>query len=56
MTLVEFKQILAAHPGHTLRFVLPNGEAIPPHAHVTEVARVDKHYVDCGGTRRAGER
>lgn len=25
---------------------------VPAHAHVTEVARIDKHFVDCGGTRR----
>ncbi len=52
MTLAEFRQILAAHPNHTLRWSLPNGQIVPAHAHVTEVARVDKHFVDCGGTRR----
>src|SRR5208282_3130984 len=25
---------------------------VPPHAHVTEVARIDKRFVDCGGTLR----
>lgn len=53
MNLTEFKQTLAAHPGLPLRFVLPDGQLVPAHAHVTEVARVDKHFVDCGGTRRA---
>jgi hypothetical protein len=52
MTLTEFKQTLVAHPTLTLRFVLPDGQFVPAHAHVTEVARVDKHFVDCGGTRR----
>ena len=52
MTLAEFKQILAAHPNHTLRWTLPDGRAVPAHSHVTEVARVEKHFVDCGGTRR----
>lgn len=35
-----------------MRFVLPNGESIPVHAHVTEVARIDKRFIDCGGTLR----
>src|SRR5581483_1540517 len=25
---------------------------MPPHAHVTEVARIDKRFIDCGGTFR----
>ena len=52
MTLSEFRDQLAAHPDAILRFLLPDGTAVPSHAHVTEVARVDKHFVDCGGTRR----
>lgn len=52
MTITEFKQTLVAHPNLPLRFVLPDGQLVPAHAHVTEVARVDKHFVDCGGTRR----
>lgn len=52
MTITEFKQTLVAHPTLPLRFVLPDGQLVPAHAHVTEVARVDKHFVDCGGTRR----
>jgi hypothetical protein len=31
---------------------LPSGEFIPDHFHVTEVGRVDKDFIDCGGTRR----
>ena len=52
MKLAEFKASLAQHPDLNLRFVLPNGELIPAHAHVTEVARIDKRFVDCGGTLR----
>ena len=52
MNITEFKQALASHPTLPLRFVLPDGQHVPAHAHVTEVARVDKHFVDCGGTRR----
>jgi hypothetical protein len=35
-----------------LRFVLPDDELIPLHAHVTEIGRVDKNFIDCGGTAR----
>jgi hypothetical protein len=35
-----------------LRFILPSGEAVPAHAHVTEVARIEKRFIDCGGTLR----
>jgi hypothetical protein len=52
MKLVELQAMLVAHPSAELRFQLPNGDAIPAHAHVTEVARLDKRFVDCGGTLR----
>ena len=31
---------------------MPDGNSVPVHAHVTEVARIDKQFVDCGGTLR----
>lgn len=52
MKLSEFKTVLAAHPELNLRFVLPDGRRVPAHAHVTEVARIDKRFVDCGGKLR----
>jgi len=52
MKLIELKACLKQHPQKTLRFLLPTGSKIPPHAHVTEVARLDKRFVDCGGTFR----
>jgi hypothetical protein len=52
MTITEFKEHLRRHPEATLRFQLPDGGLIPAHAHVTEVGRVDKTFVDCGGTVR----
>jgi hypothetical protein len=52
MKLNELKAVLAQHPETTLRFILPNGEAVPAHAHVTEVARIEKQFIDCGGTMR----
>lgn len=35
-----------------VNFVLPNGEFIPKHFHVTEVGQIHKHFIDCGGTIR----
>lgn len=52
MTIAEFKEHLRRNPDATLRFLLPDGGLIPVHAHVTEVGRVDKTFVDCGGTVR----
>ncbi|MBN3581043.1 hypothetical protein JYB64_01505 [Algoriphagus aestuarii] len=33
-------------------FMLPNGEQVPSHFHVTEVGSIKKHFIDCGGTLR----
>lgn len=52
MKITELKTELSKRPSAHLRFTLPSGEVIPAHAHVTEVARVDKRFIDCGGTLR----
>lgn len=52
MKLSELQAVLAAHPAAEIRFQLPNGDLVPAHAHVTEVARLDKRFIDCGGTLR----
>jgi hypothetical protein len=52
MKLSELKKILAEHPEKILRFILPTGTKIPVHAHITEVARIEKRFIDCGGTFR----
>ncbi|HXI71137.1 MAG TPA: DUF6428 family protein [Verrucomicrobiae bacterium] len=52
MKLVELKTVLARNPAAQVRFHLPDGELVPAHAHVTEVARIDKRFIDCGGTLR----
>lgn len=38
-----------------ISFMLPNGELVPTHFHVTEVGKVTKHFIDCGGTVRNEE-
>lgn len=53
MKLSQFKAHLEAHPNHELTFILPDGGRIPAHAHITEVGRVDKSFIDCGGMIRS---
>lgn len=53
MKLSEVKQKLSEL--ETIAFQLPNGELVPNHFHVTEVGKVMKHFIDCGGTVRYDE-
>src|SRR5476651_2313491 len=53
MKLAELKIQLGLQPDANVRFLLPDGNSVPAHAHVTEVARIDKQFVDCGGTLRS---
>ncbi len=53
MKLSEFKHELKKLP--TIAFQLPNGELVPSHFHVTEVGKITKHFIDCGGTIRIDE-
>ncbi|RYZ96778.1 MAG: hypothetical protein EOP47_23135 [Sphingobacteriaceae bacterium] len=50
MKLSEIKQILPQL--NDVKFALPNGSHVPEHFHVTEVGKVTKHFIDCGGTTR----
>lgn len=52
MQLSELKAILDQHPDAGLAFVLPDGSNVAQHFHVTEVGRVRKDFIDCGGTVR----
>jgi len=52
MTLHELKTLLAGNGGRHFRIRLPDGEAVPLSFHVTEVGRVQKTFLDCGGTLR----
>jgi hypothetical protein len=36
----------------TIGFQLPSGTLVPRNFHVTEVGKVDKTFIDCGGTLR----
>jgi Family of unknown function (DUF6428) len=47
MKISEFKAHLATL--NSVGFKLPNGECVPLHFHITEVGRITKHFIDCGG-------
>ena len=50
MTLSQFK--LHLNTLETLSFVLPNQTLVPAHFHVTEIGKVAKTFIDCGGKLR----
>lgn len=53
MTLSEIKNHLSN--AETIAFELPDGSLVPSHFHVTEVGKVTKDFIDCGGKRRKEE-
>lgn len=55
ITLRDFRSLLAQHPGKAFQLRLPDGYAVPESFHITEVGRVRKDFIDCGGTVRAQE-
>jgi hypothetical protein len=50
MKLTHLKQFLTQV--EQVQFKLPTGETVPAHFHLTEVGRIDKHFIDCGGVTR----
>ncbi len=53
MKLSEIKKIL--RNTDKIQFELPNGDLVPPHFHITEIGKITKHFIDCGGTVRTEE-
>ena len=49
MKLRDLKATLTLHPDALPRFILPDGDQIPAHYHITEVGHVTKRFIDCGG-------
>lgn len=52
LSVADFRTVLLQQPKLGLRFRLPMGGLTPLHAHLTEVARVERRFIDCGGTIR----
>ena len=53
MKLSQVKSVLKEL--EIIGFQLPNGTLVPSHFHVTEVGKITKHFIDCGGTVRNEE-
>src|SRR6478736_3282304 len=53
MNVGEFAAVLGGNPEAPLHLMLPDGDFVPAHFHVTEVGRVQKDFIDCGGTTRS---
>ena len=53
MKLSEIKNHLKS--SKTIAFQLPNKQLVASHFHVTEVGKVTKHFIDCGGKVRNEE-
>ena len=53
MILDDFVRVLSENPAAALHLMLPDGSFVPAHYHVTEVGRVQKDFIDCGGTTRS---
>ena len=56
MKLSSLQAALDTHPDAAVDFQLSDQSIIPAHFHITEVGRVRKDFIDCGGTVRWQER
>jgi Family of unknown function (DUF6428) len=52
MNLKDLKTLLTLHSHRLFQVQLPDGSPVPLSFHVTEVGRVHKAFIDCGGTQR----
>lgn len=52
MNTSTFAQLLAENPNAAIYIMLPDGDFIPDHFHITEIGRIHKQYIDCGATYR----
>ena len=55
MNVQEFTTLLKKHPEKAFRLALPNGTPVPVSFHITEVGRVRKTFLDCGGKLHESE-
>lgn len=50
MRLSQFSKALSTLD--KIAFQLPNGSLVPEYFHVTEIGKINKKFIDCGGTLR----
>jgi hypothetical protein len=53
MKLDELLAIVTDRPSSAIKLRLPDETFVPAHFHVTEVGRVHKDFIDCGGKVRS---
>ena len=53
MNVTELLKSLESNPNSKIQIVLPDQSTVPAHFHVTEVGRVQKDFIDCGGKVRS---
>jgi hypothetical protein len=53
MLVSEMLKVLQEVDDVPLHIMLPSGEFVPAHFHVTEIGQSTKHFIDCGGTKRS---
>ena len=56
MNLTDFRAAIADRPDRPLRIEVAGAGPLAAHFHVTEVGRVTKDFVDCGGKPRSETR
>jgi hypothetical protein len=55
MNLSELKSVLVANKDKNIEFYIESNK-IPSHFHLTEVGKVTKKFIDCGGSKRESEK
>jgi hypothetical protein len=50
LTIREFNDLLERHPGMRMHWMLPDRSFVPAPYRITEVGRLQKDFIDCGGT------
>ncbi len=53
MTVKEFCRVLEDNPSAAMHWMLPDKSFVPAHYHITEVGKLRKDFIDCGGTVRS---
>jgi len=53
INLSTLKSVLFTNKDVGMMIMLPDGSTVPPHFHITEVGKVVKEFIDCGGTSRS---
>ncbi len=53
MTVKEFCRALDSNVDVKMHWMLPDKSFVPAHYHIPEVGKVQKDFIDCGGTVRS---